>query len=74
MFNVIEGKILVFVFSRHPHPDRPKMFMPTAIISSLIFKTLHIEIIRDYNHLFLSLFFIQVIIFAKLLDAYYHSE
>ena len=70
----MEGKILVFVFSRHPHPDRPKMFMPIAIISSLIFKTLHIELIRDYNPLFYLFFFIQVIIFAKLLDAYDHSE
>ena len=54
----------------------PNIFMPNVLISSpCINETIHVVLIRDCNHDFVfSFYFIQVIIFADLLDAYNDSE
>ena len=57
MFDVIEGKILVFSVFEAP-PSRPfKNINADCYNQFLMFKTLHIVLICDYNHVFSFLLF-----------------
>jgi len=60
MFDVIEGKILVFSVFEAPTSRPSKNIYADCYNQFLMFKTLHIELICDYNHLFLSLFLFKL--------------